>query len=161
MKRIALVFLCIALLVSLSGCIWIPVWEKPLNLYGDFPVTSVSLYQLDEAFPLATEDGKLNLDEAYSPVAFLSEEEMENFCEKMQKLEFRNDIVIILAAMDPIRWEYVGNLIRVDYENGWFEVICYDGTYWFDGKTHKSSAHCDTEEWDAFLAEYFPDDIGK
>ena len=161
MKRIALVLLCVALLLSLTGCIWIPVWEKPLNLYGDSKVVSVSLYQIDEPMTPSMQEGVLNLDEQFDPLAFLPEDQAETFCQKMQKLEFRNDIFLILAAMDPEFQYHVGYVIRVDYENGWFELICSEKTYWFDGREHLSSPYCDTEKWNAFLAEYFPDDIGK
>ena len=161
MKRTALVLFCVALLLSLTGCIWIPVWEKPLNLYGDSPVTSVSLYVVENEIVMDVQDGVLNLDEDYEPVAVLSDDQMEDFCKNAQKLGFRDDIVIIPVAMDPVYWSYYGNLIRVDYENGSFEVICSHGLYWYDGKQHYSAANCDTEKWNAFLAEYFPDDIGK
>ena len=161
MKRIALVLLCVALLLSLTGCIWIPVWEKPLHLYGDSPVTSVSLYVVDQEIFLDFQDGVLNLDEEYDPIAFLPEDQMEDFCENMQKLGFRNDVFIVLAAMDPAYLGHVGNLIRVDYENGNFEVVCSERTYQYDGLQYSSAANCDTEKWNAFLAEYFPDDIGK
>ena len=159
MKQFALVVLCLALLFSLTGCIWIPVPEKPLNLYGDSPVKSVSLYVVEEDTVLNVQDGVLNLDEKWEPIAYLPAGQMQDFCENVKELGFRNDIFIVLAAMDPSYFGHFGNLIRIDYENGNFEVICSVRTYWYDGKQHSSGASYNTEKWDAFLADYFPDYI--
>lgn len=160
-KRSLLIAFCLLWLLSLSGCIWIPVTEKPLKLYGDSPVVSVVLYQLENGIDIEVEGDVLNLDEESEPAAVLPEDQIEDFCNRLQKLKFRNDIIIILAAMDPPAPIHQGNLIRVNYENGNYEIICSTQTFYWNGKENGTRASYDKEDWDAFLAEYFPEHIAN
>lgn len=151
-KRFALGMLVAVLMISLCGCIIIP-----LSKYYDYSadeVESVQFYDLRAQD--AVRDG--SFDTIYDPVCTLSGETVAEFLKDFSKLEFSDEIVITIAAVDP-SFSYGIWVVRINFTNGqyaYYSCAGYGMTLDADGK-YVSSTHysCDDAELEELIGKYY------
>ena len=145
--------LLIALVLSLSGCIVIPMTTY-YDLNSD-EVESISFYDLRESvwddYP-----GEFIINNT-EPTFILPTNRNRVFLRDFADLRFTDSIIITLAAMDP-SFAYGDWVVRIDFTNG--ESTCYScfgygATYAADG-TRLSMTHysCEKEELELLLKKY-------
>ena len=147
-----LILLIFVLIVSLSGCIIIP-----LRKHYDIPseeVTSVQFYDLRDP-ELSRSSG---FDTSLEPTFTIPEENKEEFLDDFSKLKFSDTIVIILAAIDP-SFYYGDWVVRINFTNGQYTFYScggYGETFDAEGK-RISSTHfsCDNEELENLVGKYY------
>ena len=151
-KRFLLVFVAVMMLVALNGCIIIPVSE-----YYEFSpeeVESVQFYDLRSGeIPRSS-----GFDKLTDPVFTVAEEDKSAFLEDFSMLEFTDDIVIILAPMDPT-FSYGDWVIRINFADGrytFYSCYAYGETFYADGnRISATSAGCDDEELEKLIRKYY------
>lgn len=151
-KPYLLIPMIFVLIVSLSGCIIIP-----LTKHYDIPaeeVESVQFYDLRNP-ELPHYSG---FDTSIEPVFTVPEENKEEFLDDFSKLKFSDYIIIVLAGIDP-SFEYGDWVVRVNFTNGQYTFYScggYGETFDSEGKrisyTHFS---CDNEELENLVGEYY------
>ncbi|MBR6563054.1 MAG: hypothetical protein IKK70_03870 [Clostridia bacterium] len=151
-KLFLLILIILALAVSLSSCIIIPLTE-----YYDFSVeevVSVQFYDLrdPEAYRYS------GFDASIEPVYTVSEEDKEEFLEDFSELKFSDAIVIVLAAVDP-SFNYDDWVVRINFSNGQYTFYSSSGYgETFDAEGNRvSSTHfgCDDEDLEALVGKYY------
>ena len=150
-KPFLLVIVTLLLVVSLSGCIIIPLWK-----YYDIPaeeVASVQFYDLRDL-----ESNRSNFATTLEPVYTIPEEDKGTFLDDFSKLKFSDTIVISLAAVDP-SFDYGDWVVRINYSNGqytFYSCAGYGATFDSEG-TYLSSTHysCDDEELENLVSKYY------
>mgnify|MGYP003448367051 CR=1 FL=1 len=150
-KPFLLVIVTLLLVVSLSGCIIIPLWK-----YYDIPaeeVASVQFYDLRDL-----ESNRSNFATTLEPVYTIPEEDTEDFLDDFSKLKFSDTIIIVLAAIDP-SFDYGDWVVRINFSNGQYTFYScggYGETFDAEGKriasTHFS---CDNEELENLVGKYY------
>lgn len=151
-KPCLLIPMIFVLIVSLSGCIIIP-----LTKHYDIPaeeVESVQFYDLRNP-ELSHYSG---FDTSIEPIFTVPEENKEEFLDDFSKLKFSDYIIIVLAAIDP-SFYYGDWVVRVNFTNDQYTFYScggYGETFDSEGKcisyTHFS---CDNEELENLVGEYF------
>ena len=155
MKRLALLIVSILLIsCSFTSCIVIPR-SKSFKISED-KVSSIDVYELREKSHysdfLRTEE----------PIHEISEDKLGDFLSDLSKIRFSDNLVIMLAAVDP-SFLYDDWTVRINYTNNTYELLScagYGETYNENNEvisTHHFS--CDNEEWHTFIKKYVPEDI--
>ena len=154
MKRIfSATLLTLALLLSLSGCIVIPIY-KNFDLDPE-TVSSVQIYDLR----LGDSYYDDFLEQELLPVYTLESSQTSDFLSDLAEIRFSDHLIISIAAMDP-SFHYGDWVVRVNYTSGAYSLISCDnyGTeYDANGeliKTHHFG--CDREEWKDLIMRYLP-----
>ena len=144
------------LLGMFCSCIIIPLNKY----YDDFDVVSIAsveFYDLRQA-----ENHYVGFLDTETPNYTLPEEQKEEFFEDLAKINFKDYIIIVLAAIDPSF--YFGDwVVRINYTDGSFTLLSnggYNVSYDPSGE-HVDANHwsCDDEEWYAFIYKYIPQTI--
>ena len=151
-KPFLLVLMIFVLIVSLSGCIIIP-----LTKHYDIPaeeVASVQFYDLRK--PESSHYS--GFDAILEPTFTIPEENKEDFLDDFSKLKFSDSIVIVLAAIDP-SFYYGDWVVRINFTNGQYTFYScggYGETFDAEGKSI-SSTHfsCDNEELENLVGKYY------
>ena len=161
MKRITtyivIITLVIFLMVTLAGCLVIPLYER-LNIDAD-TVASIEIYDLSLCENISMGSAFL---ETESSVYVLPNEQNVNFLNDLADIQFSDTLIITIAAVDP-SFYYDDWTVRINYNNGSFQLISCDGygeTFDSDGK--RTDGHhygCDDEEWKLFIKKYVPSHI--
>lgn len=146
------VLVVIVLLVSLSGCIIIPL-SKYYNIPAE-EVVSVQFYDLRNQ----NANGGTGFNQSEEPVYTVPEEEREKFLKDFSTLEFTDTIIIVLAAIDP-SFSYGEWVVRINFTNGqytFYSCAGYGETYNAEGKC-VSSTHfsCNDEELEKLIGKYY------
>ncbi len=154
MKRCKLfifVILTFLLILSLSGCITIPV-----STYYELSteeVRSVQFYDLREDAA-----AEAFYDKTCEPVYALTGEDKEAFLDDFSKLKFSDTILIVLAAVDP-SFSYGDWVVRINFANGQYTFYsCAGYGETFDAEGNRiSSTHlsCDEEELQSLISKYY------
>ena len=151
-KPFLLLLMIFVLIVSLSGCVIIPLIK-----YYDIPaeeVVSVQFYDLrDPELP-----NSFGFYESLEPAFTIPEEDKEDFLDDFSKLKFSDSIVIVLAAIDP-SFYYGDWVVRINFTNGQYTFYScggYGETFDAEGK-RISSTHfsCDNEELENLVGKYY------
>ena len=156
MKRTVAFALTIVLLCfSLTSCIIIPL--KTNFEIDPSAVAFVEVYYLAEVDTLYGNFVKTE-ETAYK----IPTEQTADFLGDLAKIEFSDAIVIVLAAIDP-SFYYDDRTVRINYNDGSFELISPDGygqTFSNTGELIDSHHYgCNQDEWDALISKYVPSDV--
>ena len=151
-KRFAFAIITIFLLLSMCGCIIIP-----LSKYYDISaedVTSVQFYDLRNAETAEY----YGFYKDYEPVYTLPEEENADFLNDFAKLEFTDTIVIVLAAIDP-SLTYGDWVVRINFSNGEYTFYScggYGETFDAEGNCIDTTFFsCDVAELETLIGKYY------
>ena len=161
MKRITtyivIITLVIFLMVTLAGCLVIPLYER-FNIDGD-TVVSIEIYDLSLCENISMGSTFL---ETESSVYALPNEQNVNFLNDLADIQFSDTLIITIAAVDP-SFYYDDWTVRINYNDGSFQLISCDGygeTFDSDGKRIDGHHYgCDDEEWKSFIKKYVPSHI--
>ena len=153
MKRVLhLMTLWLLMLVCLTGCIVIPR-HKTFEISPD-TVSTIKIYDLrgrESRF-----EGAVDAD---APVYELPEEEKTDFLTELAKVDFSDEILIMLAAVDP-SFSFGEWVVRINYADGSYEFLsCNAFGSVFNQNDELISTHhygSKREEWIAFLGNYAP-----
>ena len=145
LKRFIVLAVAFALLCSLTGCFYV-VFDRYYELAQDTDqITSIGIYE-------HTGDNKLS-DTA---LASLDSAEFEGFVTALEKLPFKNAMVISLAASDPSF--YFGKyVVKITYSNGAYELISdsdYQEYYDSNGVMDYHHYALSSDKWEKFLSTY-------
>lgn len=145
-KRTLLALLTFVLIVSLSGCIIIP-----LSKYYDIPAEEVNSVQFYHYDPDTSSESDYNL------IHTVSEESKEAFLDDFSKLKFTDSIIITLAAIDP-SFSYGDWVVRINFSDGQYTLYSSGGYgETFDAEGNCTSAthfSCDAEELEQLIEKY-------
>lgn len=151
-RSFLLILMALTLIVSLSGCIIIPL-SKHYEFYAE-EVASVQFYDL------RNQESSVHpgFDTAIDPVYTIPDEEKEAFLNDFSELRFSETVIIILAAMDP-SFRYGEWVVRINFSNGQYTFYSsggYGETLDADGK-HISSTRfsCDDEDLETLIGKYY------
>jgi hypothetical protein len=151
-KQFLFVLLTFVLIVSLSGCIIIP-----LTKYYDIAAEEVMSVQF---YDLRNQDSAhySGFDTILEPVYTIPEEDTEDFLDDFSKLKFSDSIIIVLAAIDP-SFYYGDWVVRINFSNGQYTFYScggYGETFDAEGNCI-SSTHfsCDDEELKNLVGKYY------
>lgn len=140
------------LIVSLSGCIIIP-----LTKHYNIPFEEVASVQF---YDLRNQDSEhySGFDAILEPVYTIPEEDIEDFLDDFSKLKFSDTIIIVLAAIDP-SFYYGDWVVRINFSNGQYTFYScggYGETFDAEGNCI-SSTHfsCDDEELKNLVGKYY------
>lgn len=144
--------LSLAMLVTLTGCIIIPIPKRYEIALED--VSSIDIYDLRDCDYYYPSEETL--------VYTIEEDQMEDFLQDLSDVPFTDIIIIVLAAIDP-SFNYGDWTVRINYTDGSYTYIScggYGTTHDADGSLIDSNHYsCDTDEWEAFIEKYVPEDI--
>ena len=151
-KQLLLLLMTFVMVVTLSGCIIIPL-TKYYDISAD-EVVSVQFYDLHD-HDSAHYSG---FDKILEPVYTIPEEDMEDFLDDFSRLKFSDSIVIVLAAIDP-SFYYGDWVVRINFCNGQYTFYScggYGETFDAEGK-RISSTHfsCDDGELKKLVDKYY------
>ena len=151
-KSFLLVLMTVVLLVSLSGCIVIP-----LRKHYDIPPEEVVSVQF---YDLRNKDSShySGFDAILEPVYTVPGQDKADFLDDFSKLKFSDSIVLVLAPTDP-SFYYGDWVVRINFTNGQYTFYScggYGETFDAKGKcistTHFS---CDDEELKNLVGKYY------
>ena len=152
LKRSVITALLLSLLLSLTGCIVIP-------LHGKYDIdktdlSSVQIYDLRNC-----ETHEYDFMEYDPPLYTVADEQVDDFLKDLSKIRFTDHIIIALMAIDP-SFYYGDWVVRLNYTNGTWALLSSDGySETFDkAGRYISSNHfgCDPKEWEKFVTAYLP-----
>ncbi len=152
-KRLCLAVLAFALVITLSGCIIIP-----LAKYYNIPVDEVASIQF---YDLRSEETirSYNFEKNYEPSYTLPEKDTEAFLRDFAKLKFSKTILIIPGSVDP-SFHYGDLVVRINFLNGKFTLYSYQGygqTFNAKGKCVSTSHYgCEEEDLERLIGKYYP-----
>ena len=155
-NRILTVAFALTILISLTGCIVIPLYKY----YDDIDtekVSSVDIYDLRNS-----ESYYSDFLETETPVYTLKDDQLNEFWGDLGKIRFTDQIIITIAAVDP-SFSYDEWVVRINYIDGSYSLISCDGY----GETYDKNNQvidtnhfgCDNEEWKQFIGKYLPKEL--
>ena len=163
-KRFFVLFLMLALALSLSSCIWIVIHEEKLDLsHPEEMVVKIELYDIDElehgidVFGHTGEEYAeytiSNLDNLLDPIRTLEGDEARAFFNRAKNINFSHTQVIVLAPSDPHHgfYDYVA---KITYDNGDYDVISNEKQYYYVNGEETYSIKSYGGEWNEFIKEY-------
>ena len=151
-KTFLLALMTLVLIVSLGGCITIPL-TKHYNISAE-KVSSVQFYDLRNQ-DSANAPG---FDNTLEPVYTIPKEDTKDFLDNFSNLKFSDSIIITIAAIDP-SFNYGDWVVRINFTNGQYTFYScggYGETFNAEGKCI-SSTHfsCDDEELKKLVGKYY------
>ena len=158
MKRILFLMLTLMLaLCMLTSCIIIPLYRHfRIDIYE---VESIEIYDLPE---IETYNYQSGFEERLSSIYTLSGEQKNAFLSDLGEIQFKDAIVIVLAAMDRSarynRWS-----IKINYTSGSYDTLSCDGYgHSYDENGEMVDSHyysCEYEVWYALIEKYVPTEL--
>lgn len=157
LKRSVITALLLSLLLSLTGCIIIPLHEKYTINKAD--LSSVQIYDLRNS-----ETHECDFMEYDPPLYTVADEQVDDFLKDLSKIRFTDHIIIGLLAVDP-SFYYGDWVVRLNHTDGTWTLLSSDGyseTFDKAGK-YISSNHfgCDPDKWERFVTAYLPTDVSQ
>lgn len=149
-KKLTVLAAALALVCSLPGCFYV-TFDEYYELSQD----------ADEIASIQILENLGNNVLADVALAELEPIEFENFAAELEKLPFKNDMVIFLAAMDPST-HFGTYVVKVSYSDGAYELIScadYQEYYNADGEMGYKHYSLSTAKWESFLSEYMNESI--
>lgn len=151
-RSFAAALMVLVLIVSLSGCIIIPL-SKHYDISAE-EVASVQFYDLRNQESTAYS----GFDKTQQPVYTVPQEQTEEFLNDFSNLRFSDTIIIVLAAIDP-SFSYGDWVIRINFSDGRYSFYSSRGY----GETRDaesnfiSSTHfsCDDEDLENLISKYY------
>ena len=151
-KPFLLVLMIFALIVSLSGCIIIPL-SKHYNISAE-EVDSVQFYDLRVQESAISPPFYITSEATYTVPA----ENKKDFLNDFSKLKFSDTIIIALAAIDP-SFSYGEWVVRINFTNGqytFYSCAGYGETFDAEGNCISSSHFgCDKGELETLISKYY------
>ena len=162
MKRLVLSLIALFLVVALTGCIIIPRYHR--FEIDESAVFSIEIYDICQLYEsdLYQKMTYMEYFEKRDVVYEISADQTGEFLKDLAEIEFRDDIVIIIAAIDP-SFSYNTWTVRINYSNGSSEFISsagYGETYDKNGEFVSGTGHhwgCDQDEWLGLIEKYVPE----
>ncbi len=146
------VLVTFVLIISLSGCIMIP-----MSKHYDIPAEEVVTVQF---YDLRNQEsaGHPGFDTKYEPVYTIPVEDKEDFLNDFSKLKFTDTLIIVPAAVDP-SFSYGPWVVRINFSNGqytFYSCAGYGETFNSAGDCI-SSTHfsCDDKELELLISKYY------
>ena len=156
LRKITALFAALLLLVSLTGCMFIPSWKQIDVRYDASEIVSVELYHLTDSYSGRFNGSKIDqMEEDLDPIDTLDAENHEDFVKDLEKLVFTDHMIIVLAAMDPY-YCYKGYTVKITYQNGDYDILSPIGQLYDSGDDYQESRwDCDEKKWERFIKDYF------
>ena len=158
LRKITALFAALLLLVSLTGCMFIPSWKQVDVRYDTSEIVSVELYHLTESYGgrfYGWEEDIDQMEEELDPIDALDAEQYADFVKDLEKLVFTNHMIYVLAPMDP-EFYYIGYTVKITYQNGDYDILSPVGQLYDSGEKYiELEWDCDEEKWDSFIKDYF------
>ena len=120
-RLITPVILVIHLLITLTGCIIIPQYQR-FDIDVD-TVISIEIYDLSLCENSSFGSSFL---ETESPVYMLPDKQIVNFLKDLADIRFSDTLFITIFAVDP-SFYYDDWTVRINYNDGSFQLISCDG----------------------------------
>lgn len=137
----------------LCGCVIIPCEDK-FYVYDTSDVSSVEIYYIDTG----REIGDYTIEMA-DPFYVLEESQLEEFLTDLGSIEYRDYIVIVLAAMDQTR-SYDSWTAKIIFTDGSYRLLSCGGYgEVFDAKGNRIKGNhysCDYDEWYSLMKKHVP-----
>ena len=154
-KIISLTVIFALISMSLSSCI---VLNHKFDNIDKTNVTSIEIYDLRGDYSHG-----VGFYELMDPVYTLSPEQHNDFLDTLTRLEF-TQVLILIAANDPIRHYTNAMTVKINHSNGVFETVSpcgyaerYDPNE--DNIYTGSCGGCDYSEWELLLKSVVPQEI--
>lgn len=151
-RYIALFLSLVMIAPLLSGCV---TFRARRDYTKADNVASIDIYEIDdpeERYPEFLED--------WEPTYTLEESQHEEFLAELAEFRFSNTIILI-AANDPC-FCYAPLVVRINFTDGSYRLISshgYSRHYDANGEVIDGDhCGCDSEEWQAFVTKYLPDE---
>ena len=163
MKKISLIILTAILCLSLSGCIWIRVYEKNDTARDASKISKIEFYDIDDNVGLypkyaipSSEPSIDELDKHYSPKYELPEYRYEAFISDLDDVYFKRIYVGLFEENERTPKNYTGITVKITYSDGSFEVLSRDAQIFY-GKngTYEYLNQCTERRWNKFISEYY------
>ena len=159
-RKITTAFIALLLVFSLSGCMFIPEWQKIDVRYDPSEIVSVELYDLTQR----SYDGRFygldedidQMEEDLDPIDALNADKYADFVRDLMDLTFTDHFfVILVAAMDP-SYSYYGYTVKITYQNGDYDIISRTCQLYDKGEDYNENTwNCDEDEWNSFIKSNF------
>jgi len=150
-----LVFSCL-----LCGCVIIPR-EDRFYVYDPKDVSSVEIYYFEDGYDSSCDGDMINETE---PFYVLEESQHEDFLSDLGAIEYRDYIIIVLAAIDP-SFSYDNWTAKIIFNDGSYRLLsCHGYGEEFDAEGNKTDWDhygCDDDEWYSLIKKYVPEDLVK
>lgn len=171
MKKALFIIIASLLIISLTGCIIIPLKPDIELTHGIDSIEKIEIYDVPgnvniiEMWGRSTEDWYAEHSESFvfverisselEPSAYIPEEDYEDFLDGLCNLPFEDYVIIVLAAMDPA-YHYSSPLIIITYDDGNADIISAVGQCFGvnEGEGFERSFDCDEEIFKEFIKEY-------
>lgn len=155
-KKLLTIPMILCIIFSLTGCIIIPRYKR----YDDIDVEKVAAIEI---YGIHKCERKISSDvNADTLVYSLDENEFSDFLNKLSKIQFKDHIIIVLAAIDP-SFNYGNYVVKIMYNNEKYMLISDAGfgeSFDADGnRIDKNHFGCDTEKWENLIFDYLPEEI--
>lgn len=152
-RKITTLFVTLLLLVSLTGCMLIPMVKK-LDLHYDVSeITSIEIFNLgDEVYDVY--DLEELIDDNFIPAATLTSEQFSEFADRVGEFRFTDTYVIALASVQ-VDYSFAGYVVKITYANGEYELLSNGSQAYKNEKGHYMDSYsCDEGDWNRFIEEY-------
>lgn len=157
-RKITVLLISLLLILSLTGCVFIPSWKQIDVRHDASEIVSVELYNLTVSYMgrfHGREDCIDQMEEELDPIDTLDAENYDDFVKDLEKLTFTDHLILVLAAMDPAYY-YRGYTVKITYENGDYDILSPVGQLYDSGERYiEDSWSCDEDKWNAFIEKHF------
>lgn len=157
-RRITVFMAAFLLILSLTGCMFIPSWKKIDVRYDVSEISSVEVYDLVTSYDgrfMGSYENINDMEEDLDPVDTLESERFSDFVSDLEGLTFTNHMVLVLAPMDPY-YAYQGYTVKITYENGDYDILSSTcQLYQMEDDDDENNWSCDEEQWNRFIKRYF------
>lgn len=155
-KKLLSIPMILCIIFSLTGCIIIPRYKRYDDIDAE-KVSTIEIYDIRECERKISSN--VNAD---TLIYSLDENEFSDFLNKLSKIQFKDHIIIVLAAIDP-SYNYGNYVVKIMYNNEKYMLISDAGfgeLFDADGnRTSKNHFGCDTEKWENLIFDYLPEEI--
>ena len=162
-RKITVLLISLLLILSLTGCVFIPSWKQVDVRYDTSEIVSVELYHLTESYGgrfYGLEEDIDQMEEELDPIDALDAEQYEEFVKDLEWMTFTNHFFgILVAANDPV-YIYRGYTVKITYQNGDYDILSPTCQLYEMGEDfNEKNWNCDEEKWNNFIESYFSVDI--
>lgn len=158
-RKITVLFVSLMLMVSLTGCVFIPSWKQIDVRHDASEIVSVELYDLRQRSYVGRfygwDENIDQMEEELDPIDALDAENYDDFVKDLEKLTFTDHLFLILAPMDP-DYNYHGYTVKITYSNGDYDILSHACQLYDSGEDDRETNwSCDEDKWNTFIEKYF------
>lgn len=147
---VLILLIIIGFVATFGGCTTYRVTYE--CMYDSEKIESIVLYDL--------KSGAESVEDFGVPCAVIQESQYDEFMKEIEKMPFEDMLILVPVPTDP-NFSFYGDVIKVSYENGAYELISSNGVQKQineNGDKRYTHYSCDENVWSEFISNYYFDE---